>query len=146
MLKGIPAVISPELLKVLAEMGHGDTIVIADAHFASSALAGRGKLVRSDGHNAAKMVDAILQLMPLDGWAEHPVIALGVSDGNGGLMVGNAVQEILAVVEQHDSRAAETSLTVERFDFYDLARQAYAVLATGEADHYGCVLLQKGVC
>lgn len=146
MLKGIPVVISPELLKVLAEMGHGDTIVIADAHFAAAALVGNGKLVRADGHSAAKMVDAILQLMPLDGWAEHPVVALGVSDGNGGLMVGNAVQEILTVVKQHDPKAAEASLTVERFDFYQLARQAYAVLATGEADHYGCVLLQKGVC
>ncbi|MDO4479160.1 MAG: RbsD/FucU domain-containing protein [Lachnospiraceae bacterium] len=146
MLKGIPAVISPELLKVLAEMGHGDMIVIGDAHFASAAFAKEGKLVRADGISAAKMADAILTLMPLDGWAEHSVYALGISDGNGGFQVGNAVTEILEVVRGHDEKAYDTAKTVDRFDFYDMAKQAYAVLATGEADHYGCIILQKGVC
>ncbi|MDO4487714.1 MAG: RbsD/FucU domain-containing protein [Eubacteriales bacterium] len=145
MLKGIPAVISPELLKVLAEMGHGDTIVIGDAHFASTAFAKEGKLVRADGVSAAKMADAILTLMPLDGWAEHSVYSLGISDGQGGFQVGNAVTEILEVVKAHDEKAYETAITVDRFEFYDMTKKAYAVLATGEADHYGCVMLQKGV-
>ena len=146
MLKGIPTVISPELLKVLAEMGHGDTIVIGDAHFASASMAKNAILVRADGHNAAKMTDAILELMPLDSWAEASVICLGVDTGSGELAVGNAVTEILNVVARHDEKAVRTHKTVERLDFYELAKKSYAVLATGESDHYGCVILQKGVC
>ena len=146
MLKGIPAVVSPGLLKVLAEMGHGDTIVIGDAYFAAAALAKDAKLVRADGHSASKMADAILRLMPLDTWVESSVTALGVDDGTGHFMVGDAVKDMLAVVAKYDQKAADTCKIVDRFAFYDLTRKAYAVLATGESEHYGCIILQKGVC
>lgn len=151
MLNGIPAIISPDLLKILDEMGHGDTIVIGDAHFATEALAEGGnghkaKVVRADGQNAAHLLDSILRLMPLDSWAEHPVIELGIADGKGGFMIGNAVEECMKVVQEHDASAYEKAQIVDRMDFYDLTRKAYAIVATGEADHYGCILLQKGVC
>ena len=145
MLKGIPDVISPELLKVLAEMGHGDQIVIGDAYFAAAALAKDARLIRADGHSAAKMADAILQLFPLDNWAEASVIALGVDDGTGNLAVGDAVEDMLKVVSKYNEKAAQTSKTVDRFTFYEQTKKAYAVVATGEKGHYGSLMLQKGV-
>ena len=143
MLKGIPAVISPNLLKVLAEMGHGDTIVIGDAYFAATSMAKEGALVRADGVSSAHMVDAILQLMPLDNWGNSCVTSMAIDKGDG-LEPLEMCQTMLNVIKKYDSKAADTCKLVDRFAFYELARKAYAVIATGEAEHYGCLILQKG--
>ena len=76
MLKGIPPMISPDLLKILAEMGHGDTIVIGDANFAAASMAKDSKLVRCDGLKATDLLDAILTLMPLDDFVDDPVLIM----------------------------------------------------------------------
>lgn len=145
MLKGIPAVLSPELLKILAEMGHGDTIVIGDANFASASIAKDCQFVRADGVSAAVMTDAILQLMPLDGWADSSVTVMGYEADNGNLQPLEMCQTILAIIENYDKKAVETHKLVDRFEFYENAKKAYAVLATGAENHYGCIILQKGV-
>ncbi|MFV0414625.1 MAG: RbsD/FucU family protein [Oscillospiraceae bacterium] len=143
MLKGIPTVISPSLLKVLAEMGHGDTIVVGDAYFAAAAMAKEGALVRADGISAAHLVDAILQLMPLDSWGASCVTAMAADQGNG-LEPLEMCKTMLAIIKEYDPNAADTCKLVDRFAFYTLARKAYAAIATGEAGHYGCIILQKG--
>ena len=145
MLKGIPAVISPELLKILAEMGHGDTIVIGDANFAAASIAKEGRLVRADGMRGEVMADAILQLMPLDEWAVSSVILMGYEAEDGTLQPLEMCQTILGIVEKYDKKAADTHRLVKRLEFYEKARNAYAVLATGTEHHYGCVILQKGI-
>lgn len=139
MLKGIPGILSPELLKVLMEMGHGDTIVIADGNFPGASMAQR--LVRLDGHGATAVLDAMLALMPLDTYVDTPVNLMAV-------MPGDPVEtpiwdEYATVVEKH--QPGTTIGHVERFAFYDLAKQAYCVVQTGETALYANVLLQKGV-
>ncbi len=145
MLKGIPPELSPELLKILAEMGHGDTITIGDAYFAASAMARNGQLVRADGMPVIRMLDAILQLFPLDGWAESAVTVLDIGDADAQQNPAIKTTEMLAHVRQADEKAADTAKFVDRFAFYALAKQSYAVLATGELSNYGCIILQKGV-
>ena len=145
MLKGIPAVISPELLKILAEMGHGDTITIGDAFFASASMAKDGHLVRADGIPATTLLDAILQLFPLDVYAESAVTLMGKPDGQGGVQETEISKQFCDIIAQHDPKSAETAQLVDRFAFYDRARKSYAVLASGETAAYGCIILQKGV-
>lgn len=145
MLKGIPAVISPQLLKVLAEMGHGDRIVIGDAYFASASLSRGHELVRADGMDAFVMVDAILQLMPLDDWSDCSVIAMGWPDETGEVKPTPTSEKFKGVIEKYSQKAADTMQYVDRFAFYDLTKQAYAVLATGDGLSNGCIILQKGV-
>lgn len=139
MLKGIPAILSPDLLKILMEMGHGDTIVIADGNFPGAAMAQR--LVRLDGHGATALLDAMLQLMPLDTYVEAPVSLMQVVPGD---RVETPIwDEYAAVVARHEPGTKVGQ--VERFAFYDLARRAYCVVQTGETALYANILLQKGV-
>lgn len=139
MLKGIPAILSPELLKVLMEMGHGDTIVIADGNFPGASMAQR--LVRMDGHGATALLDAILSLMPLDTYVDEPVKLMAVVPGD---TVETPIwNEYAATVEKHEPGKAIGH--VERFKFYDLAKEAYCVVQTGESALYANILLQKGV-
>lgn len=145
MLKGIPPVLSPELLKVLAEMGHGDTLTIGDANFASAAFAKNGILVRADGHSSAAMLDAILSLFPLDTFADSAVTVMGVPKEGCGLSILEMSDQLLQVVQKYDENAAKNAEIVDRFAFYERAEKSYAVLATGEANHYGCIIIQKGV-
>ena len=139
MLKGIPAILSPELLKVLMEMGHGDTIVLADGNFPGASMAKR--LIRLDGHGVAPLLDAILQLMPLDTYTASPVSLMAVVPGD---PVETPIwAEYGRIIERH---APETkSSHVERFAFYELAKQAYCIVQTGESAQYANILLQKGV-
>ena len=139
MLKGIPAILSPELLKVLMEMGHGDQVVIADGNFPGASMAKR--LVRLDGHDAAPLLDAILTLMPLDTYVKEPVSLMAVMPGD---PVKTPIWDTYAqIVEKH---APGTKIGhVERFAFYDLAKEAYCIIQTGEAALYANILLQKGV-
>lgn len=140
MLKGIPKILSPELLKVLMEMGHGDELVIADGNFPAGALARR--LVRADGHGTVELLDAILRFFPLDQYDPNPVVLMQVVPGD---KVETPIwDEYRAVVTKYYPEAPEFK-HVERFAFYERAKQAYAVVATGEAALYANLILKKGV-
>jgi len=143
MLKGIPRILSPELLKVLCEMGHGDRIVIADGNFPVESVGKDAKVIRMDGHGTCELLEAILQLFPLDTYVEHPVSLMEV-------MPGDHVEtpiwgEYEKLVAAADDRGGSAIGHIERFAFYEEARKAYAVIATGEGALYANVMLQKGV-
>lgn len=140
MLKGIPSILSPDLLKILMEMGHGDEIVIADGNFPAASMAQR--LVRCDGHGVPEILDAILQLFPLDTYVEHPVALMEV-------VPGDPVKPVIwdqyrSIVEKHGGKAADFE-HIERFAFYERAQKAYAIVATGETALYANVIIKKGV-
>ncbi|MCP1308274.1 L-fucose mutarotase [Paenibacillus tyrfis] len=140
MLKGIPSILSPELFKIMMEMGHGDELVLADGNFPAASHAQR--LVRCDGHGIPQLLDAILTFFPLDTYAEHLVALMAV-------VPGDPVKPIIwdeyrAIVKKHAPEAAEPAF-VERFAFYERAKQAYAVVATGEGALYANIILKKGV-
>ena len=140
MLKGISPLLSPELLKVLAEMGHGDEIVIGDANFAAQSLGQR--VVRCDGLGGVELLDAILSLLPLDTFVETPVnlmqVVPGTLDGDPPIW-----QDFAATVDKHQKNVHIGQ--VERFAFYDQARKAYACVSTSERALYACIILNKGV-
>ena len=143
MLKGIPNIISPELLKVLCEMGHGDRIVIADGNFAAESTGKGAIVIRCDGHGVPELLDAILQLFPLDSYAEHPAILMDVLPGdNVKTPIWDTFYEI---VSKHEEGGAELFAKISRSDFYDAARSAYAIIATSEKALYANIILQKGV-
>ncbi len=140
MLKGIPSVLSPELLKILMEMGHGDEIVIADGNFPSAAIAQR--LVRLDGHGVNEILDAVMQLMPLDTYVEKPVGLMKV-------VPGDDVKPLIwddykATINKYEPENCKIEF-IDRFGFYERAKKAYAVIATGETAIYANILLKKGV-
>ena len=143
MLKGIPKCVSPELLKVLCEMGHGDEIVIADGNFPAESVGKNGRVVRADGHGVPELLDAILTLIPLDPYVEKPVALMEVVPGDDCPTpeIWRTYEEILARHEP-DNHAIDYT---ERFSFYERAKRAYAVVATGEEAVYANVLLKKGV-
>ena len=140
MLKGIPNILPPDLLKILMEMGHGDELVIADGNFPAASHAQR--LVRCDGLGASIVIDAILQLFPLDTFVRHPAALMAVVAGD------NYSPEIWPVykklIQKHEPRFVDFE-TIERFSFYDRARRAYAIVATGEAARYANVIFKKGL-
>lgn len=140
MLKGIPSLISPELLKVLMEMGHGDEIVIADGNFPAASMA--NVLVRADGHGVPELLHAILSLFPLDPYVAHAVALMEVVPGD---PVKTPIwEEYRRIIARHDPAFAGFE-HVERFAFYERAQKAYAVVATGEAALYANIILKKGV-
>lgn len=141
MLKGIPKILSPELLKVLAEMGHGDRIVLADGNFPAASMG--KKVIRADGHGVPELLEAVLTLMPLDIYVEKPVTLMEVMKGDKvATPIWDTYREIIA---RHDTRGEKVIGTCERFAFYEEAQKAYAIVATGEQAIYANVLLQKGV-
>lgn len=143
MLKGIPTILSPDLLKVLAEMGHGDVLVFGDIHYPAASTAKNSILIRCDGHNNTDLLDAILQLLPLDNSVEHPVTLMQVQACDN---VETPVwDEYKSIVGKYDPRGEKAFTSIERFAFYEKAKQAYAVLATSEKALYGCFMIQKGV-
>ncbi|HLO28130.1 MAG TPA: L-fucose mutarotase [Anaerolineales bacterium] len=140
MLKGISPTISPELIKALMEMGHGDELVIADGNFPSASIA--QSLVRADGLGCLVLLDAILNLFPLDQYVEKPVALMAV-------VPGDPYQPVIwddyrKVIQQHEPGFTDFDY-VERFAFYERAKKAYAVLATGEMALYANLILKKGV-
>ncbi len=141
MLKGIPDIISPDLLKILHEMGHGDDLVIGDANFPAASNAQH--LIRCDGHGVPAMLDAILSLFPLDDFVPHPVTLMRVVDGDTTVPVAH--QEMRAVVARHEEKGDALVETMERFAFYERAKRAYAIVATTERKLYGCMIIKKGV-
>ena len=142
MLKGISPLISPELLKVIAEMGHGDELVIGDGNFPTAALAQR--LVRADGHGVRALLDAILPLFPLDRFVEQPLALMQVVAG--GSTQPTIWEEYAAIARRHAPNEFKSGFEmVERFQFYDRSKTAYAILATGESALYANIILKKGV-
>lgn len=140
MLKGISPVISPDLIKVLMEMGHGDELVIADGNFPAASVAQR--LVRADGLGCLVLLEAILSLFPLDQYVEKPVALMAV-------VPGDPYQPVIwddyrNVVKQYEASFTDFDY-VERFAFYERAKKAYAVLATSEMALYANIILKKGV-
>lgn len=143
MLKGIPPILSPELLKVLCEMGHGDRIVLADGNFPAESVGKDAKVIRLDGHGVPELLDAVLQLFPLDTYVPHPVKLMAVVAGDAvETPIWNTYKEIIG---RHDRRGSATIEEIERFAFYEEAKKAYAIVATGETAIYANVMLQKGV-
>jgi len=141
MLKGIPSILSPELLKILMEMGHGDALVIGDGNFPGASMAQR--LVRCDGHGVPHLLDAILGLFPLDRFVAHPVALMEVVPGSGGETppIWATYKEI---IQRHEPVNNGIEY-VERFEFYERTKNAYAVVTTGESALYANVILKKGV-
>ncbi len=143
MLKNIPPVLSPELLKVLCEMGHSDRIVIADGNFPAESMGKNAIVIRADGHGVPELLDAILQLFPLDTYVEKPVSLMQVMKGdNAKTPIWDTYKEIVA---KYDDRGNDAIGEIERFAFYEQAKTAYAIIATGETAIYANIMLQKGV-
>ena len=144
MLKGIPAILSPELLKVLCEMGHGDTIVVADGNFPSETIGKNAKVIRADGHGVPEILDAILQVFPLDTYVEKPAVLMEKMDCDKDLVIP-VWDEYKAIIANYDDRGAECVGNIDRFKFYDEAKDCYCILQTGETAIYANIILQKGV-
>ena len=142
MLKGIPAILSPELLKVVCEMGHGDELVIADGNFPAESIGKNAVVIRADGHGVPEMLDAILQIIPLDQYVDQPAALMKVVPGDP--VVPVIWDEYRALLKKHGEDSDKVEM-MERFAFYDRAKNAYAVIATGETAIYANVLLKKGV-
>lgn len=145
MLKGIPKLLSPELLKVLCEMGHGDRIVIGDGNFPSESIGKNAKVIRYDGQDIPALLDAILTVFPLDTYTDSPVILMDLMERDRGVVETPIWDEYKKIVEKHDLRGADAISNIDRFDFYDEAKRCYAVIATGEGAIYANLILQKGV-
>lgn len=140
MLKGIPAIISPELLKVLAEMGHGDEIVVADCNFPAASMAKR--LIRCDGLSISQLLKAVLKLFPLDNYVENPVALMEVVHGD---KIKPLIWKEYKKIIKSSGEKFDDFEFLERFDFYDRAKQACAVVATSEFAPYANIILKKGV-
>ena len=140
MLKGIPSILPPELLKILMEMGHGDELVIGDGNFPAASMAQR--LVRCDGHNVPELLDAILKLFPLDAFVEAPVSLMQVVPGKEvETPIWDVYRELITKYEPVNNKIEE----IERFAFYEKAKKAYVIVATGEKALYANIILKKGV-
>lgn len=143
MLKGIPKILSPELLKVLCEMGHSDRLVIADGNFPAQTMGKNGIVIRMDGHGACELLEAILEVFPLDTYVEHPMKLMQVMPGD---PVETPIwEDYREIVKRADERGEAVIGEIERFAFYEEAKSAYAIIATGESALYANIMLQKGV-
>ena len=146
MLKNIPSMLSPELLKVLMEMGHGDEIVIADGNFPAASIALEtvsGQLIRLDGHGVPEVLKAILQLFPLDGYADKAVGLMEVVTGDPvKTPIWDEYRSIINVTEE--STKFDDFEYIDRFAFYERAKKAYAIIATSESAQYANIILKKG--
>ena len=143
MLIKISPILSPDLLKVLAEMGHGDKLVIGDANFAAAAMARGSILIRCDGLKATDLMDAILDLFPLDDFVDDPVKLMDKEPRHADLECP-VWDEFKRIVAKYDSRGADACTMLSRKEFYKEAKEAYAVIATTETAFYACAILQKG--
>jgi L-fucose mutarotase len=140
MLNGVPAILSPELLKVMMEMGHGDELVIGDGNFPAASMARR--LLRADGHGVPELLEAIMKFFPLDGFVDRPVALMQVVPGDP--TKPSIWEKYRSILKTADDKFEEFEF-VERFAFYERAKQAYAILATGEEALYANIILKKGV-
>lgn len=142
MLKGINPMLSPELLKTLCEMGHSDTIVIADGNFPAETMGKNGRVIRMDGHGVPEILEAILEVFPLDQYIEKPVSLMERVPGDqADVSIWKTYEKL---IEQNEERGVAVIDKLERFAFYEEAKKAYAVIATSETSQYANVILQKG--
>jgi len=140
MLIGIKPVISPQLLDVLYRMGHGDEIVLADAFFPGDSV--NSRVIRADGIKIPELLDGILALINLDSYVPHPIVMMAPVSGDA--LDEKVEQSYRAVVDRHWPGTPVVE-HIERFTFYERAKQAFAVVMTGETVKYGNILLKKGV-
>lgn len=140
MLIGISPLISPELLSILHRMGHGDEIVLADAHFPGETYGRR--VLRADGLKIHNLLDAILPLFILDSYVESPLIMMAAVSGDQlDPEVGKSYRQ---AIDKHWPNTPPIQ-AIDRFEFYDRAKQAFAIVMTGETAKYGNIILKKGV-
>lgn len=144
MLKNIPPVLSPELLKTLCEMGHSDRLILGDGNFPAR-FAKNAKIIRCDGVGIPELMDAILQVFPLDTYVDHPVIQMELVPHDVGKIETPIWDEYIDIIKKHDPRGADAIIHMERFAFYEEAAKCYAVIPTGEHAVYANIILQKGV-
>jgi len=140
MLKGISPLLSPELLAVLSQMGHGDEIVLADAHFPGHSC--NDFVLRADGIRIADLLDAILPLFVLDDYVDAPVVMMKPEPGD--TLDEQVEKSYRQVIDKHAPGTAPIA-KISRFEFYERARDAFAVVMTGELAKYGNIILRKGV-
>lgn len=140
MLKGISPLISPELLAVLSRMGHGDEIVLADAHFPGETM--NDLVLRADGLRIPDLLDAILPLFELDAYVDDPLAMMAPVSGDA---LDPTVEAAYRVPIDKHAPQAPAIARVERFAFYERAKQAFCVVMTGETAKYGNIILKKGV-
>ena len=145
MLKGISPLLNAEVLYALRAMGHGDDLIIADTNFPSDSVARQtrlGKLLRIDNTTAAEVVEAVLSLMPLDHFVDDSAARMEVVGSPDDALP--VQQEVQTVIDAAESKPWPM-VSVERFAFYERAKQAYCVIQTGERRFYGCFAFRKGV-
>jgi L-fucose mutarotase len=140
LLKQIPNILSPDLLKILMEMGHGNEIVIADGNFPAASIAQR--LIRLDGHGIPEILEALLKFFPLDTYVELPVGLMAVTPGDN---IKPVIWENYRKIIQESKEPFKEFEYIERFAFYERAKNAYAVIASGESALYANIILKKGV-
>ena len=140
MLKGISPLLSPDLLAVLGRMGHGDEIVLADAHFPGETF--NPRVLRADGLRIPALLDAILPLFTLDQYVAEPLFMMSAVAGD---QLDPAVEAAYRVAIDRHAQPAPRLKRVERFAFYEQAKRAFAVVMTGETAKYGNIILKKGV-
>lgn len=140
MLKNIPPVLSPELIKTLMEMGHGDEIIIADGNYPAHSQG--VQVIRADGHDVQTFLDAILDYFPLDTYSDHPVALMEVVKGDPTVPVIWDRYKSIIQSKGYDLNVIEN---IDRFDFYDRSTKAYAIIATSDKALYANILLKKGV-
>ena len=141
MLKGISKILSPELLKVLCEMGHGDEIVIADGNFPSEAFGKR--VIRADGLNGKAVLEGVLSVLPLDTYSDPNFVLMELMDCDKGKIDPVIWEEYKRIAVRYDENVRFGN--IDRFAFYERAKIAYAVIATGEEAVYANIILKKGV-
>ena len=140
MLKGVPSIISPELLYALSQMGHGDELVIADGNFPCHSVGKNSIVIRADGHGVPEILDAVLKLIPLDTYVESPAMLMATAKDDPTPEIWAKYEDIIT------KNNGETNISqIERFKFYERTREAYAVIATSESALYANIILKKGV-
>ena len=145
MLKSIDPALNADVLHALRAMGHGDDVIICDTNFPADSVARqtvRGKLLRIDNVTAARAARAVLSVMPLDSFVDHPALRMEIVDKP--MEVTPVQAEVQAEIDGAEGRSWPMG-SIERFAFYDLARKAYCVIVTGERRFYGCFAFKKGV-
>jgi L-fucose mutarotase len=140
MLKGISPLLSPELLATLTRMGHGDEIVLADAHFPGESF--NDNVLRADGLRIPDLLEAILPLFELDSYVPHPMVMMAATKGD---LLDPAVEESYLQAIHKTNPDAPAIERIDRFAFYERTKSAFAVLMTGETAKYGNIILKKGV-
>lgn len=140
MLKGISPLVSPDLLSVLARMGHGDEIILADAHFPAESF--NARVLRADGLRIPDLLEAILPLFELDAYVSAPLVMMAAVEGDA---LDPSVEKAYLLAVHKTNPAAAPIKRIDRFAFYERARDAFAVVMTGETAKYGNIILKKGV-